>query len=129
MKFIPKGPIDNTPALLQVMAWRLPGDKAITRTNDDLLYWRTYASLGRNELRMLWPKGSHCNHLLEIFPTFYYALGIFHFQSHDKVNKVARPFHWFCPAQISSHLNFPKVTLNTSRQIENGHSNHFTPVV
>ena len=27
LKFVPKGPIDNIPTLVQVMAWRRPGDK------------------------------------------------------------------------------------------------------
>ena len=27
LKFVPKGPINNNPALVQVMAWRRPGDK------------------------------------------------------------------------------------------------------
>ena len=27
LKFVPKGPINNIPALVQIMAWRLPGDK------------------------------------------------------------------------------------------------------
>ena len=26
-KFVPKGPINNIPALVQIMAWRRPGDK------------------------------------------------------------------------------------------------------
>ena len=29
LKFVPKGPIDNIPALVQIMAWRLPGDKSL----------------------------------------------------------------------------------------------------
>ena len=29
LKFVPKGPIDNKPALLQVMAWRQTGDKPL----------------------------------------------------------------------------------------------------
>ena len=29
LKFVPKGPIDNKPALVQVMAWRLTGDKPL----------------------------------------------------------------------------------------------------
>ena len=29
LKFVPKGPIDNKPALVQVMAWRLRGDKPL----------------------------------------------------------------------------------------------------
>ena len=27
LKFVPKGPIPNIPALVQTMAWRRPGDK------------------------------------------------------------------------------------------------------
>ena len=30
MKFIPKGPINNIPALVQIMAWRRSGDKPIS---------------------------------------------------------------------------------------------------
>ena len=29
LKFVPKSPIDNNPALLQIMAWRHPGDKPL----------------------------------------------------------------------------------------------------
>ena len=29
LKFVPKSPIDNMPALVQVMAWRRPGDKPL----------------------------------------------------------------------------------------------------
>ena len=34
LKFVPKGPINNIPSLVQTMAWRWPGDKAIVWTND-----------------------------------------------------------------------------------------------
>ena len=30
LRFIPKCPIDNSPALVQIMAWRLPGDKPLS---------------------------------------------------------------------------------------------------
>ena len=30
LKFIPKGPIDNNTALVQIMAWRRPGDKPLS---------------------------------------------------------------------------------------------------
>ena len=48
-KFVPKGPINNIPALVQIMAWRRTGDKALsepmmTQFND------AYMSLGLNEL-------------------------------------------------------------------------------
>ena len=31
-KFDPKGPINNSPALIQIMAWRRPGDKPLSET-------------------------------------------------------------------------------------------------
>ena len=30
LKFVPKGPNDNIPALVQIMAWRRPGDKPLS---------------------------------------------------------------------------------------------------
>ena len=30
LKFVPKGPINNIPALVQIMAWRRPGDKPLS---------------------------------------------------------------------------------------------------
>ena len=30
IKFVPKGPINNIPALFQIMAWRRPGDKPLS---------------------------------------------------------------------------------------------------
>ena len=30
LKFVPKGPINNTPALVQMMDWRRPGDKPLS---------------------------------------------------------------------------------------------------
>ena len=33
LKFVPKGPINNNPALVQIMAWLRSGDKAIIWTN------------------------------------------------------------------------------------------------
>ena len=31
LKFVPKGPINNNPALVQIMAWRRPGDKPLSQ--------------------------------------------------------------------------------------------------
>ena len=58
LKYIPKSPIDNKPALVQVMAWRRTGDQAITRTNDDPVHWGIYATLGRDEFKFGLPHGS-----------------------------------------------------------------------
>ena len=30
LKFVPKGPINNIPALVQIMAWRRPGEKPLS---------------------------------------------------------------------------------------------------
>ena len=30
LKFVPKGPINNMPALVKIMAWRRPGDKSLS---------------------------------------------------------------------------------------------------
>ena len=30
LKFVPKGPINNIPALVKIMAWRRPGDKPLS---------------------------------------------------------------------------------------------------
>ena len=36
LKFVPKGPINNIPALVRIMAWRRPGDKPLSEINDGL---------------------------------------------------------------------------------------------
>ena len=48
LKFVPKGPINNNPALVQIMAWRL---STYYLNLWWLVYRRIYASLGLNELR------------------------------------------------------------------------------
>ena len=52
LKFVPTGLINNIPALVQIMAWRRPGDKPLP---DQwwLCYWRIYASLGLNKLKRI----------------------------------------------------------------------------
>ena len=30
LKFVPRSPVDNKPALVQIMAWRRPGDKPLS---------------------------------------------------------------------------------------------------
>ena len=44
LKFLPKGPINNIPALIPIMTWRRPGDKPLSG--------RIYAPLGPNELKI-----------------------------------------------------------------------------
>ena len=52
LKFIPKCPINNIPALVQIMAW---WQLTIIRTNDGLGYRRVYSSLGLNQLTDSYP--------------------------------------------------------------------------
>ena len=37
LKFVPRGPINNIPALVQIMAWRRPGDKPLSEPMIDSL--------------------------------------------------------------------------------------------
>ena len=52
VKFVPKGPIDNYPALVQIMAWRPIGA--------DPIHWSIYAALGEDELTH-WDQVTHIN--------------------------------------------------------------------
>ena len=49
--FVPRGPIDNNSALVQIMACRLRvRHQTIIWTNADAVYWRIYAAPGEEEL-------------------------------------------------------------------------------
>ena len=50
LKFVPRSPMDNMPALVQIMAWRRPGDKLIIWTNADPVHRRIYVALEGDEL-------------------------------------------------------------------------------
>ena len=48
LKLVPKGPINNIPALVQIMAWRRPGDKPLSKpmmTQFNDIYIRHSASM------------------------------------------------------------------------------------
>ena len=59
LKFVPKGPINNNPALVQIMAWHR---QTTSRYLNQwwLVYWRIYASLGLNELITQITSQCHC---------------------------------------------------------------------
>ena len=50
LNFIPKGSINNNPTLVQIMAWRRPGDKPLSEPM--IFYWHIYVSLNLNELML-----------------------------------------------------------------------------
>ena len=49
LTIVPMGQIHNIPALVQIMAWRRPGDKPLSESM--MLYWHIYVSLCLNDLR------------------------------------------------------------------------------
>ena len=56
LKFVPRRPIDNNPALVQVMTWVVIRRQAITWTNVDLVH--RFGTRGR------WVKGNQVNSLM-----------------------------------------------------------------
>ena len=55
LKFVPKGSVNNSPAQVQIMAWRHPGDKPLSEPQWWLIYQRIYVSLSLNELQCFGP--------------------------------------------------------------------------
>ena len=61
LKFVPKCPINNIAAMVQIMAWRRPGDNSLSEPQWWLVYRHIYASLGLNELIVVFLCNlSHC---------------------------------------------------------------------
>ena len=65
LKFVPKGPIDNIPALVQIMAWRRPGDKPLSEpvmTTDAYMHHSASMSWTLHIHNRTWKAGSghHC---------------------------------------------------------------------
>ena len=53
LKFVHKGPINNIPALVQIMAWRRPGDKPLSEPNSGEFtdaYMRHLTSMSQERL-------------------------------------------------------------------------------
>ena len=61
LKFVPKGPINNIPALVQIMAWRRPGDKPLSEPM--MVSLLTYICVTRPQwfksLQLIWRSGTH----------------------------------------------------------------------
>ena len=57
LKFVPKGPINNIPALVQIMAWRRSGDKPLSEPK--LVLVPTHICITRPQwVNSLWPSDS-----------------------------------------------------------------------
>ena len=69
LKFAPMGPINNILALVQIMAWRRPGDKPLSESMVfKLVYRRIYASLGLNKLSHNELDNLRCIFVFDFFP-------------------------------------------------------------
>ena len=53
LKFVPEVQINNIPALVQIMAWRRPGDKPLSEPILVRLLTHIYASLGLSDLNFV----------------------------------------------------------------------------
>ena len=51
LKYVPKGPIYNNPALVQIMAWRRIGAKPLSDSNAAPIHWRINAALEGDVLK------------------------------------------------------------------------------
>ena len=66
LKFVPKGPINDISALLQIMAWRHPGDKPLSEPmmvnlpTHICLSWPQWVNSLALLLHLMW--NFHCNH-------------------------------------------------------------------
>ena len=59
--FVPKGPFNNNPALVQIIAWRRPGDKPLPKQMLTQIYdviWSHQAKMG--QLKIVWSLLSIC---------------------------------------------------------------------
>ena len=65
LKFVPKGPINNNPALVQIMAWRRPGDKPLSEP----VMVRLLTHIGVT--RPQWVKACNC-HQISMLETHYF---------------------------------------------------------
>ena len=70
LKFVPKGPINNIPALIQIMAWRRSGDKPLSELMMVSLLTHICA-LGLNELTH-WGPAMHLQRCIYVYKYRYH---------------------------------------------------------
>ena len=80
LKFVPKGPINNIPALVQIMAWRRPGDKPLSEPMTVSLpthicvtrpQWVNTIRNDVSQWAVLWRESMVCNGLSQWEKTFH----------------------------------------------------------
>ena len=69
LKFVPKGPINNIPALVQIMAWRRPGDKPLSEPLTHICVTRPqWVNKLPLKLRHGWVIAFHCYLEVIVYP-------------------------------------------------------------
>ena len=89
LKFVPKGPINNIPASVQIMAWRRPGDKSLSepmmvclpthicvtrpqwvKETVDVLVSSAATALGYIRFKLKYLKGCRCSTFTQLYSAF-----------------------------------------------------------
>ena len=119
-RFVPRGPIDNIPALVQIMAWRRPGDKplsepmmvsllthiCVTRpqwVNTDLDLCRCMTSLGYND----WMRP--CPNIQAMIYTIFSHLWLYSFIDSSNITPVLIQDGRFSQPTISTLTKYPQM--------------------
>ena len=90
LKFVPRGPINNIPALVQIMAWHKPGGKPLSKLIMVTLPMQVYASLSLNELVSTGTSWTYSMKFSLMFKNFH-----------------SRKYIWKCHLQNVSHFFRP----------------------
>ena len=77
LKFVPQGPINNIPALVQIMAWRRPGDKPLS--GPVMVRLPTHICVTRpqwvnGDRWILFTNGQQCGNNFHVMTSSYYAM-------------------------------------------------------
>ena len=92
LKFVPKGPINNITALVQIMAWRRPGDKPLSEPM--MIISMTHICVTRPQ----WVKGLHLGGL-DIFFSFMTMISM----TWGKTAVIPLLMHWSYHSVTLSH--------------------------
>ena len=90
LKFVPRGSINNIPTLVQIMAWRRPGDKPLSEPMVARLLmhicvtWPQWVNLFNSQYHDFWCSGSLCR---EVISSLSYMMKDFNYLCHVNVDQ------------------------------------------
>ena len=116
LKFVPRGPINNIPALVQIMAWRRPGDKPLSEPM--MVSSLTHVCVTRPEW-YTWSSKIECQFLKKIWNFFIWP------PRYKLVNK--KELH----SLYNQHLAYleSKCSIQTSAQLFRPFVNNISPII